>query len=196
MRQRLSTKFITFNEVHGLDFYDDLFIGTKPKIEEAIESIYNLNHMKATNFAVEVSKERAPIRGVTDGLCKVYLNESGKRIVNFLGVQEAKRDIERWQTAYNYQIMQGILYHIQFAHTKFILYPSCNYIDYILIDENPIIEENREYLKESLSKYSPSEGSKMVSIPLHKLIIHEIDMPRQCDLTRMWREIIKHCIDI
>lgn len=196
MRQRLSTKFITFNEVHGLDFYDDLFIDTKPKIEEAIESIYNLNHMKATNFAVEISKEKAPIRGTTDGLCRVYLNESGKKIVNFLGVQEAKRDIARWQKAYTYQIIQGILYHIQFSHTKFILFPSCNYIDYILIDENPIIEELRDYLKESLSKYSPSEGCKRVNIPIDQLIIHEIDMPEYCDLTKMWKDIIKHCIEI
>lgn len=190
-RKRLSKKFITFNPIKGSDFYSEFFINGKVKQESAIESIYNIAHMKATSFGVEVVKETAPIRGTTDGLMKVFINTKNGRECNFQGLQECKRNIRRGTKAYKEHVGQSLLYAIQFKHSKFIIIPSVNYIDYIFLDENNINEDDLLRLLES---NSPCEACKYVDI--NNIKIHTIDMPEQADITEMWKIIIKHCIEL
>lgn len=194
MRQRLSSKFVTFTKVKGSDFYDDFFESNgKVKKEETIESIYNIQHMKSTSFGVEVTKESGRVRGVTDGYVKAFINHNGKRELNFYGIQECKRDINRHTRAYEYQINQSILYAIQFDEIKFIILPSVNYIDYIFMDEIESDIDKEELLK-ALKESSPSIACKDISLPY--LTIHRIDMPTEAKIDEMWKTIYKHCIEI
>lgn len=194
MRQRLSSKFVNWVPVKGKDFYNEFFEGDKVKKEEAIESIYNREHMRATSFSVEVTKESA-IRGTTDGLIKAYINEKDGRFVNFYGIQECKRNIRRYTRAYDEQIIQGLLYCVQFKNIKVLLIPSVNYIDFIFMDENENVI-NSEYLISLLKEDPPCRAAKKAIFNVGKLKIHTLDMPTEADIEDMWKSIYKHCIEL
>lgn len=194
MRQRLSSKFVNWVPVKGKDFYNEFFYNGKIKKEETIESIYNREHMRATSFNVEVTKESAS-RGITDGLIKAFVNEKDGRFVNFYGIQECKRDIRRGTKAYQEQIAQGLLYCVQFNKVKVLLLPSVNYIDFLFIDENKdAIDSN--YLISLLREDSPCKAAKKAVLNIGKLKIHTLDMPTEADIEDMWKNIYKHCIEL
>lgn len=194
-RERLSKKFVTFNKVHGKDFYNDFFDEEgKVKKEETIESIYNIAHMESTSFGVKVTKESGRLKkygGITDGYIKAFINHDGKKLINFYGIQECKRNIKRNSKAYDYQINQALLYAVQFEEVKFIIIPSVNYIDYIFLDEITI---NKEALLNELQMASPSVACK--NFPTPNIKVHQIDMPTQAKIDEMWKSIYKHCIEI
>lgn len=192
MRQRLSSKFITFNPVKGKDFYDKFFTDGKVKKEEAIESIYNMFHFKATNNKVEIIKESG-YRGTTDGFITAYADVAGKEVPVFYGIQECKRDIKRGSAAYYQQIAQALLYAVQFEEEmKVLLIPSVNYIDYIFMDE---ISINKEELLDLLKDNSPCKACKYVT-GIKDFKVHQVDMPTEAKLDETWKTIYKHCIEI
>lgn len=193
-RQRLSSKFITFNSVKGKMIYEDFFYEGELQNEEGIESAYNNGHSKATNNKVRVLKYKAPKRGKTDGYVKAFITEKdGNEYVNFCGIQEVKLNIKRDSAAYRQQIAQSLLYAGQYkiGEIKFVLLPSVNYIDYFFIDENEI---NWKELLDLLEDYPPSKACTKVKLP--NLKIYRMDMPTEADITNMWKEIYRHCINI
>ena len=192
MRERLSSKFITFNPVKGKDFYDKFFVNGQVKKEEAIESIYNMFHFRATNNKVEIIKEAAT-RGTTDGFITAYATIKGKEIPVFYGIQECKRDIKRGSAAYYQQIAQALLYAVQFKKDiKVLLIPSVNYIDYIFMDENKI---DKSELLNLLKEHSPCKACKYVK-GVCNFVVHEVDMPTKAKLDETWKNIYKHCIEV
>lgn len=196
MRERLSSKFVNWVPVKGSDFYEEFFDNNgKVKKEETIESIYNREHMRATSFSVEVTKESGRIRGITDGLIRAYVQEKDGRFVNFYGIQECKRNIKRGTVAYKEQIAQGLLYTVQFNGVKVCILPSVNYFDFFFIDEN---EEaiDRNYLLSLLEEGSPSKAAKKVDMNITKLKIYTLDMPTEVDIELAWKLIYKHCIEL
>lgn len=198
MRERLSSKFVTFNKVLGVDFYDEFFREDgRPKHEQDIESVYNKYHRTATNFAVIIDKKDAPIRGITDGFGSVFIREGEKLIVNFNVLQETKVNVKRFSVPYVQQIKQGLLYRVQYNSIAVTLFPSIHYIDYMFTDENTeILTSIRPILLDNLSMYSPSTGCKKLDFDVNCLKLHRIDMPTPADISKMWHDIICHCIEI
>lgn len=183
---------IQFNNIKGSDIYSDFFYNGNLQNEEGIESVYNNAHAEATSNKVKVFKYKAPKRGRTDGFIKAKtIEKDGREYVNFYGLQEVKLNIKRNTKAYKYQIAQAFLYAVQYIteEIKFIIIPSVNYVDYLFMDENEI---NKDELVNLLEQYPPSEACKLVNIP--ELKIYKMDMPKQADITNMWKEIYKHCL--
>lgn len=191
MRQRLSSKFITFTKVTGEEIYPKFFVNGEIEIEAVIEDVYKNAFSKATNHAVEVVKRSAP-RGITDGFITATITKQGKEVECFYGIQEVKRKIKRNTAAYYKQIGQGLLYAVQFQEDiKVVLFPSENYIDYLYLDENNI---DKNELLNLLKNDSPCKACKNVNTC--NLKIHQIDMPTQAKIDEMWKNIYKHCIDL
>lgn len=193
MRERLSSKFVTFNKVKGKEVYKDFFENGKLQNEEGVESAYNYAHQKATNSKVKVLKRTAPKRGKTDGYIEAQITIKEEDVVNFCGLQEVKLNIKRTSVAYKYQIAQALLYAVQYPEDqiKFIVIPSVNYIDYFFMDD---IEINKEELLQLLEKEPPSKACKYVNLP--KMNIHRMDMPTGAEIDEMWKTIYRHCIEV
>lgn len=197
MRQRLSSKFIEFKPLSGEDIYQDFFYDGKLQNEEGIESVYNAAHSEISYSNIKVFKYKAPLKGRTDGYIKCKITESdGVAYVNFCGLQEVKLNIKRGSTAYRNQIAQALLYYCQYkvGEIKVIIINSVNYFDYFFIDENEGIID-KEYLLEAIQQGCPSTMCKKITIP-NNLKIYRLDMPTKEDISKSWKHIYKHCLDL
>lgn len=193
-RQRLSRKFITFKKVNSKNIYKDFFQkdGTLQN-EEGIESVINAAIMEASNNKMKIYKYKAPKRGTTDGFIIAKININGEDIDNFYGIHEVKKGIKRGSYAYKQQVIQNLMYGVQYTELmKVGLISADGYFDYFFYDECNYNKE--EYLK-LLEEDPPSKACKKVKT-FPDMKIYHTNMPDDTKLDEILKHIYKHCIEL
>lgn len=188
------TKVVNFTPVKAEDFYPDFFTESgKVKAESAIESVYSNNILLSTTGKVDVIKEEMCKRGTCDGIVRFKFDSN---IIEFLGIQECKKELKRTSIKYPRQILQALLYAVQLPDCKVLIINSENYFDYIIIDENKeYILNKREELLAILKEARPSDGYKICDFveDLRNLKIHTNDIPEKSELDKIMLDIYRRC---
>lgn len=197
MIKRLSKEKIELEEFSGQDFldyfvYDPEYPNEKineATLEDAVKTI-----LHDISRSISGRKRKAPIRGIPDGEYIVRLNEGEWNIPNFKFIVETKLKLNPGTKEYNEAIKQSILYGIQSNEYKCILTVSLNKIVRIYLDENyNLIEQYKSVLFDSLKEFPPSEGCKHLNFPINNLKMDIIDLPKPAHITKIIKEMIKHC---
>lgn len=195
MIQKLHEKRIKIYPLKGDEFLNDFVYNKEyPLIHESVlEDAFKVA-MSAISFGYIQGSKAYLKRGITDGTYGVYMNEQGRRILNFLFNVEVKPKLNRNTVKYDHLIIQNLLYAIQDKNIKCLIFLGEEGIEWLYMDENyDLISQYELIMTNILEEYSPSKACSKIYLPIEKLKIYKENLPNPAHISNIIEQIIKHC---